>query len=355
MIVDTHNDLLTELAFRSGQQTPFRNYWQDQLREGGVGLQVCPVYVPPHQIPDNALHVALREVAACHRAVSESAGSAVLVKAAADLAGLDPDTRIGLMLSMEGAEPVGRDLSLLQVFWELGVRMVSLTWNDRNALADGTGEPAGAGLSKLGRQAVAELARLGIIIDLAHASERTFYDVMDLAPDSAAVIVSHAGCRAVFDTPRNLTDEQLRLLAERGGVLGAMAHPLNVDPAEPTIARYLDHIDHAVQVMGERHVGLGADFIRQVALSGATGDHGDALLPAGMRLADAITGFSGPADYPALVSALASRGYAGAVLEGVLGENFLRVFHSALPAALAARLSHPVNPPCAGKAAAHFA
>ena len=252
---------------------------------------------------------------------------------------------MGLMLSMEGAEPVGRDLNLLRVFWELGVRMVSLTWNDRNALADGTGEPSGAGLSKLGRQAVAELARLGIIIDLAHASERTFYDVVETAPESAAIIVSHAGCRAVFDTPRNLTDGQLRLLAERGGVLGAMAHPLNVDPAEPTIDRYLDHIDHAIKVMGERQVGLGADFIRQVALSGATGGHGDALLPAGLQLSDAIAGFSGPADYPALVSALAGRGYDGAVLAGVLGENFLRVFRSALPAALPARL--PSRPPAA--------
>ena len=85
MIVDTHNDLLTELAFRSEEPTPFRRYWHDQLRAGRVGLQVCPLYVPPHQIPDNALHLALRQVAACHRAVSESAGSTVLVKTAADL------------------------------------------------------------------------------------------------------------------------------------------------------------------------------------------------------------------------------------------------------------------------------
>lgn len=333
MIVDAHNDLLTELAFRSGQQAPFARYWHDQLRAGRVGLQVCPVYVGPDQIPDAALRTALRQVAACHRAVREAGGTVRLVRAAADLDGLDPDRQLGLMLSMEGADPVGRDLALLEIFWQVGVRMIGLTWNDRNAMADGTGEPDGAGLSKLGRLAVAELARLGVIIDLAHASERTFYDVMELAPATATVVVSHAGCRAVLDAPRNLSDAQLRLLAGRGGVLGVMAHPISVDPANPTIPRYLDHIDHAVQVMGGSQVGLGADFIRQVALSGATGDHGDALLPAGTNLADAIAGFVGPADFPALTEALQARGHAGKELDGILGGNFLRVFREALPQA----------------------
>jgi membrane dipeptidase len=331
VIVDTHNDLLTELAFRSRQEAPFRRFWDEQLRAGGVGLQVCPVYASPDRIPGDALRQGLQQVAACYRAVREADGSVVLVRSRGDLAGLDPDRRLGLMLSMEGADPVGRDLALFEIFWELGVRMISLTWNDRNALADGTGEPDGAGLSKLGRQAVAELARLGIMIDLAHASERTFFDVLDTAPESAAVLVSHAGCRAVLDTRRNLTDAQLRALAERGGVLGVMAHPISVDPGEPTIARYLDHIDHAVEVMGPDHVGLGADFIRQVALSGATADPGDAMLPAGTDLADAIAGFAGPGDYPALVRALEERGYSAGLLSDLLSENFLRLFRESLP------------------------
>lgn len=331
MIVDAHNDLLTELAFRSGQPEPFRRYWHDQLRAGRVGLQVCPVYVGPDKIPDAALRTALRQVAACYRAVREAGQTVLLVRTAGDLDGLEPDRQLGLLLSMEGADPVGRDLALLEIFWQLGVRIISLTWNDRNALADGTGEPDAAGLSKLGRLAVAELARLGVIIDLAHASERTFCDVLELAPAQTAIVVSHAGCRAVLDTPRNLTDAQLRLLAQRGGVLGVMAHPISVDPANPVLDRYLDHIDHAVQVMGASQVGLGADFIRQVALSGATGDHGDALLPAGTALSDAIDGFAGPADFPVLVRALQTRGYAAEVLDGILSENFLRLFRDALP------------------------
>jgi membrane dipeptidase len=331
VIVDTHNDLLTELAFRNRRDAPFARYWHGQLRDGGVGLQVCPVYVSPDRIPDSALHVALRQVAACYRAVRESAGSVVLVRSRADLDGLDPDRRLGLMLSMEGADPVGRDLDLFRIFFELGVRIVALTWNDRNAFADGTGEPGNAGLSKLGRQAVNELIQLGVIVDLAHASEQTFFDVMELVPDDIGVIVSHAGCRAVLDTRRNLSDVQLRLLAERGGVLGMMAHPISVDPAEPTMSRYLDHFDHAVQVMGPDHVGIGADFIRQVALSGAVPDPGDALLAPGMALEDAISGFAGPADFPALVEGLRERGYAADVLDAIMSENFLRVFRASLP------------------------
>ncbi len=331
MIVDAHNDLLTELAFRRREANQFKRYWRDQLQSGGVGLQVCAVYPSADRIPEGALPDALQQVAACHRAVREADGQVVLVRTRHDLNGLDPQHRLGLLLSLEGAEPLGRSVELAQVFWELGIRIVGLTWNNRNAFADGAGEPDGAGLSRLGRQLVDQLVALGVIIDLAHASPGTFADVLDRAGD-APVIVSHAACRAVLDTPRNLGDDQLRALAEAGGILGLMAHPLVVDPTKPTIDRFLDHLDHAVKIMGITHVGLGADFIRQVALSGATSDSGEVLLPPGMNLADSITSFEGPADYPKLVAALEKRGYAGDDLQAILSGNFLRLFSRSLPA-----------------------
>ncbi|MGH3112230.1 MAG: dipeptidase, partial [Gaiellaceae bacterium] len=168
------------------------------------------------------------------------------------------------------------------------------------------------------------------ILDLAHAAERTFFDVLERA--ELPLVISHAGCRAVHDTPRNVSDDQLRALAERGGVIGMMALPIVVDPDEPTIDRFIDHVDHAVETIGIDHVGLGADFIRQVARSLAVRTPPDALLPPGMELDAAIESLAGPEDYPNLVAALRTRGYEGERLEALLGRNLLRLFRESLPA-----------------------
>jgi membrane dipeptidase len=135
VIVDTHNDLLTELAFRRGESAPFAGYWQKQLQEGGVALQVCPIYPAPNMAPEGTLRNALQQASAFQRAVREGQGSIVQVTRRTDLEGLDPMSRLGLMLSMEGVEPLGTDPQMFDIFWELGVRVASLTWNTRNSFA----------------------------------------------------------------------------------------------------------------------------------------------------------------------------------------------------------------------------
>jgi membrane dipeptidase len=135
--------------------------------------------------------------------------------------------------------------------------------------------------------------------------------------------VTHANCRAVHDDPRNLADWQLDALARSGGVLGLMALPFVVDPQAPTLGRWLDHVDHAVAVMGIAHVGLGADVVDQVA-------HTESAARAKRRLA--LEGFAGPEDSPALVGALRRRGYDGERLEAILNANWMRVLSAALPA-----------------------
>jgi membrane dipeptidase len=330
-VADAHNDLLMELAIRRGENEPFRRHWLDQLRTGGVRLQLCPLFVGLEHLPEGALRRALEEVAAFHRAVAENPDDVVHVRTRADLGRLQDGDRIGLMLSMEGAEPFGYDPGMADVFWDLGVRVFGLTWNRRNPFADGAAEGAG-GLSRLGTELVRRLFERGAVLDLAHASPDTFDDVLALAPGPGRVMVSHAGCRAVHDTPRNLDDARLTRLAEAGGVLGVMAHPLATDTSEPTIARVADHVVHAVDVMGAGAVGLGADFIRQVAASGAVVTPPDALLPEGIALDAAIEGLEGPAGYPALLAALRERGMSEPVLAGVAGGNVLRLLEGALPA-----------------------
>jgi membrane dipeptidase len=307
------------------EERPFERYWLPQLEQGGVDLQVCAVYVGIEDIPEAALRRAVESVAAFGRAVRESPRVAA-VRTRADLDALDG--RIGLVLSLEGCEPLGADPSSIDVFWELGVRMVGLTWNRRNAFADGCSEPPGGGLSGLGRELVDRLAELGIAIDLAHASERTFEDVLERSGD-APVLVSHAGCRAVHDISRNLSDGQLRALAERGGVLGVMLIPFAVgEPA--TLNRAIDHVEHAADVMGDGGVALGGDFTHQLSQA-LTGTRPDPMLPPGL-LGEAIEGLSGPQEYGALVDALRRRGWDGERLDGVLRGNLLRVLRRALPA-----------------------
>jgi membrane dipeptidase len=327
MVVDAHNDLLLELAFRAREENPFARHWLAPLRAGGVRLQLCPVYVGLEHLPESALRRALEQVAAAHRAAEENARDVALVRTREDLDAVLDGDRIGLILAMEGAEPFGYDPATADVFWDLGVRVFGLTWNRRNPFADGAAEGAG-GLSRLGTELVPRLFARGAVLDLAHASAGTFDDVLALAGDGDAVVVTHAGCRAVHDTPRNLADEQLRALAAAGGVLGVMAHPLATDPAEPTIPRVADHVVHALELMGPGHVGLGADFIQQVSRSGAVVSPPDALLPDGMAIDAAIEGLEGPEGYPRLLEELERR---GVDVPAVAGTSFMALLRAALP------------------------
>ncbi|MBA2476090.1 MAG: membrane dipeptidase [Actinobacteria bacterium] len=331
LIADAHNDLLLELAFRAraGERgNLFARHWLPQLERGGVGLQVCPVSAPLEADREAALRAAVEQVAAFERATRENADRVVAVRSRADLEEVEHG-RIGLVLSLEGAEPLGEDVGSAEAFFELGVRMVSLTWNTSNAFASGAAGTGG--LTALGAKLVDRLAELGVILDLVHASEATFWDVLERCGE-AQLVVSHAACRALLDHPRNLSDEQLRAVAERGGVLCLMQLPLVIDHEHPVIDRVVDHLDHAVSVMGIDRVGLGADFIRQVSRAlRLEVSPTDTLLPAGMTLDAAIEGLAGPEDYPRLVAALRGRGYAGERLDAVLGGNLTALLRTALP------------------------
>ena len=330
MIADAHNDLLLELAFRRGEERPFERHWLPKLAQGGVALQVCALYPTLEDVPEAALRTTLEQIAACHRAVAETRDRTLLVRTREDLEAVESGDRIGLVLAMEGAEPIGAAPELLDVYWALGVRIVALTWNRRNAFADGLAEERPGGLSQRGRALVARLVELGVAIDLAHASEPTFWDVLERS-DAAPVLVSHAGCRAVFATPRNVSDEQMRAIADRGGVLGVMALPLVVDPAAPTLDRLVDHVEHAVDVMGIDHVALGGDFILQLVEAGIVEPApADALVSAGITLDKAIEGLAGPEDYGNLVTVLCDRGFDAGALEAIVWRNLVRVIRAAL-------------------------
>ena len=330
MIADAHVDLLLELAHREhrlGETDVFAQTWLPLLEEGGVGLQVCPVFVDLERQPEGSLREALRQVTALQRALRETPDRIVQVRTRSELDAVESGERIGLVLALEGVEPFGYEVGTADLFWELGLRVAGLTWNRRNPFADGAAEEGG--LSRLGRSLLARFAEHGVVLDLAHASEQLFRECVETY--EGRVCVTHAGCRAVNDTPRNLSDEQLRELAGRDGIFGLMLHPLAIDPASPTISRVVDHLDHAAAVLGPDRVCLGGDWIKRLHELRPTPAPPDGLMPPGLAEGTTIAGLSGPEEYPALVAALRERGWDGDRLDGLLSRNLLRFLREALP------------------------
>ncbi len=332
VIADAHVDLLLELAHRElrfGETGSFARTWLPLLEAGGVGLQVCPVFVELERQPEGALREALGQATLLARAARENADRVTQVRTRADLEAVERGERIGLMLSLEGVEQFGYEVWPAETFWELGVRMAGLTWNRRNPYSDGAAE--NGGLSLLGRSLVDRLVELGIVVDLAHASPAAFTEILDRVGD-APVICSHAACRAVNDHPRNLSDEQLRELTAHGGLFGVMLHPLAIGHEQRTIERVLDHLEHALEICGSDRVCLGGDFTTRLSqVLPPMPEPADGLMPPGLLPGAGIEGLKGPEDYPNLVDALARRGFADDDIAAVTHGNLLGFLRGALP------------------------
>lgn len=337
VVVDAHNDLLLELAARADLEDPFGDLWLDQLRAGGVRLQICPIWADPTRGPQEALVAAMRQAAAFHGAARARPEEVAVVRTREDLEALESDGRIGLLLALEGAECLTDDLRLLDVLWELGVRMVGPFWAGSNAFGDGSGGDEHGGLTVLGRELVARLADRGFIVDLAHATDASFADILEAAVD-ALVMISHVGCRALYDYPafsRNASDEQLVQIAERGGVIGVFALPVFLDPVHGSLAALVDHVEHAVNVAGMGRVGLGGDFAQQLVDAGLFDvpaiDDGSTAPAGGAPPLMAVEGVAGPAGYPTLLRALRDRGVDADTVASVAGGAMWDFFSRSLP------------------------
>lgn len=320
IVVDAHTDVLLATVVR--EENPlelvlcrghFERYWLPRLLGGNVGLQICPLYGEGARRSD-ARERALAQVVEFRRVVEENSAQVCQVRTSAEL----DDPRLRLFLAMEGVEPLEGDPGAFDEWYEHGVRSTSLTWNHPNEFAGGIDTPT-KGLTGRGRALIRRLRELGVVLDLAHASEQTWRDVLE---EETRFSVTHAGCRAVCDHPRNLADWQLEALAERGGVIGMMAIPFAVDPEAPTLSRWLDHFEHAVAVMGIDHVGLGADFVDQVTPSAEA---------QAAKSRFTLDGFTGPQHFPLLVTAMRERGYDGERLEAIMSGNWLTVLRETLP------------------------
>jgi membrane dipeptidase len=327
VVVDTHNDLVLSISAGGlGERGTFRHRWLAELRKGGVNVQVCPLYSDP-QIPEAHLRQTLRQIAALKREARLNEGDLAICRSGAEIDAAVHDGKIALVIALEGALALGPDESILEIFYELGVRMISLTHMGRTLLADGSGEDeAGSRLPRAGVSVFREMERLGIVFDVSHLGAAGVEHVLELA--TRPVIASHSAVRALRDHHRNLTDAQLRGIAATGGVIGLNLLACFIDEDNATIDRVVDHYEHLVGVVGIEHIGVGPDFIADIY---------DDLYPAHADLSseglDArlnIEGLHASRDLPNLTAALLRRGFSESDVRLILGENYLRVFREVM-------------------------
>ena len=354
IVVDSHDDttqrLLFDKTFDIGVRQKNGNIDIPRMREGGLDALFFSIWVPSDVTGPRAVKTAMDLIDTVREAARTHPNDLLLATTAAEVRRAAAEHKIAALMGMEGGHMIDDDLRLLRVYAALGVRYMTLTHFKNNNWADSsTDKPAHNGLTAFGRDVVREMNRLGMMVDISHVADKTFFDVMALT--TAPVIASHSSSRVIANHPRNMTDDMMRALAKNGGVvminyhagflseefrvasekkngnvvaaMAAMSKKCGGNEACTTLEseridhesmmkgelpkvtweKIVDHIEHAVKVAGADHVGLGSDF------DGAT-------MPLGMEDASKL---------PKITDALLKKGYADADVEKILGGNILRV------------------------------
>lgn len=326
-VADCHNDLLLAVRYQRerGAPDPFGDFWLPQLRAGNVKLQVLPVSTEEQYVGEGALRRAMLLFEEARRIADQHDEHVAVVETASELDEAIASGRIAFVLAIEGAEPVGNSLELIDSFWRAGVRMTSLSWNRRTMMADGVAETdTGGRLTSLGVDAVKRMEQLGMVVDVSHLSKRGFYHLAEVA--ERPFIASHSSCDAVHRHPRNLDDEQLAVMRESDSMLclNAFGPFLAVDA---DIDSFITHIEHAIDRLGFTGVGLGTDFIKDTA------EVVDPIFTGLLVSLDEIAhtrGLVRPADFDALTDRMVAR-LGDATARAIASDNLIAFLRRALP------------------------
>ena len=275
------------------------------MKEYGVSSQVFAIYVEDTYCPDSITKRALKMINMFLKEMNENRDIIIHVKDLEDIEKAVNESKLSAFLSLEGGEALGGELFMLELFYFLGVRLMGLTWNRRNEIADGVGEGLhSGGLTNFGRSVVKKMNELGMVVDVSHISEKGFFDVMDIS--SAPVIASHSNCRVISDNKRNLSDEQIRLIANSNGVVGLTFVKPFIGENKANLNGLIDHIEHISELVGVDYIAIGSDF------DGVTEEY----------MPDDIRDLS---VFPRLIDGLKIRGFKENEVEKIMGLNLLRV------------------------------
>lgn len=246
-----------------------------------------------------------------------------LAGSVADIRRAKQDGRMAVAFDLEGSLPLQGETAMVQLYYDLGVRQIHLAYNRNNAVGGGCHD-ADIGLTEFGHEVVAEINRVGMLMDCSHTGHRTSLDIM--AASTRPVIFSHANPRALVDHGRNITDQQIDACAATGGVIGVNGVSLFLGDPEASTDAILRHIDHLVRRVGPAHVGLGIDYSYDAVTDDVPEDgHPEYWWPADAGYDFSAVRFAAPEQVPRITDGLFAMGYSEADIRGILGENFARV------------------------------
>jgi len=328
-IIDMHFDLPMDLYEKRERRDVLETEFLPEFKAGNISVVGAAIYIEDRYLPQNGLRVALDQIARLYAETTASDRFAIC-KNYREIQAAGETGKIAFLVTMEGVEPLGIDLTQLRVFYELGVRSIGLTHARTNAAGHGgvfaaSGSPR-EGLTAFGREVVRECERLRVIIDLAHINPAGFEEILSIA--TKPPIVSHTNVRRHYNIERNISDEQIKMIGNRHGVIGVNSILVSLREEESTLDHYVDHIEHIANLIGIDGVGVGFDFFEFIYRQWPESRQKE--LAAQFTTPHFIPDLTNHSHARNLTRRLIERGFSDADIEKILRANWLRIFNELL-------------------------
>lgn len=328
-IIDLHFDLPTDLYEKREHKNVLETEFLPELEAGHICVVGVAIYIEDRYLPETGLRVALDQIARLY-SEAQACPRIAICKSYPEIQKARDADKIALVITMEGAEPLGTDLNLLRAFYELGVRSIGLTHARRNAAGNGgvfaSSGSSRDGLTAFGRDLVRECETLGVIVDLAHINPAGFIDILSIT--TKPPIVSHSNARRYYDIERNISDEQIKMIGERQGVIGVNSVLVGPNEEESTLDRYVDHIEYIANLIGIDGVGIGFDFFEFIYSQWP--ESAKKELAQKFTTPQFIPNLRNHSHAGNLTRKLIERGFNDEQIEKILRGNWLRIFEEAL-------------------------
>lgn len=314
---DGHSDILTHVTMKrlEGEKNIIKRYHIDRLKKGNVEGTILVVWVDPPYTDDPTWRM-LQILGATCEEIEDMKECAGIVTRYEDIKDIQESGRLPIILGMEGLSGLRGNVSLISMLYRLGIRHSILAWNEENEFATGVGSSnTDRGLTSLGIAVVRKMEELGMIIDVSHGNEKTFWDIHKHT--TKPFIASHSNAYNICPVRRNLKDDQIKAIAERGGVIGMNAWPDFIDVKEPTYEKLANHIDYIANLVGIDYIGFGFDFCDFLT--------GDTTASFQDSESTATPGLEDASKIPNLVDILYKKGYKTEDIEKIAYRNMMRV------------------------------
>lgn len=323
MNFDAHSDIWTDVThhYLAGESDIFRKYHYERLKKGQIEGGIFVIWNdPPYDTDPLKRTHQMMEAIACEEPFCKDI--LTVARSYQDMIQAKKEGRMYAFIGLEGLKSIGEDTDLIEEFYTFGARHAGLTWNEENALATGVLGDPDRGLTAAGRRAVRKIEDLGMILDVSHLNDASFWDLMDTA--TKPVVATHSNCRALCHQKRNLTDDQLKEIAKTGGIVGLNSFNEFVDDDQKNqdLEHLVRHVIHMAEIMGVEHIGFGFDFSEFL--------EGDTLKSFSSQSFPYTIGLKDASCVPALTEELKKAGFSQEEMEMISYKNWHRVIKQLL-------------------------